>query len=217
MLSFLDTPTLLSTAYFPNIQYVSKLLCHKSICVDIHETYAKQSYRNRCTILGSNGLLDLTIPVVRPYGNNTKTKDILIDYSTNWQHVHWQAIRSAYGNSPFFEILEHELVFLFEEKEKFLIDFNEKSIIQAFTSLGYTLNIKHTLSYQSKNESILDFRDSIHPKKRMQKSDSNFNPVMYYQVFINKYGFKPNLSFIDLMFNEGPEAIRKCKSSYCEI
>jgi hypothetical protein len=161
--------------------------------------------------------LDLTIPVIRPNGNSTKTKDILIDYSTNWQHVHWQAIRSAYGNSPFFEILEPELAHLYNEKEKKLIDFNEKTLIQAFLSLGFPLHFKHTLTYQQNIDSFLDYRDSIHPKKRMQKPDHYFKPAKYYQVFTSKFGFKPNLSFIDLIFNEGPEAISKCKSYYSEL
>ncbi len=207
-------PTLLCTSYFPNIQYITKILHHKNTLIDIHETYQKQSYRNRCTILGANGLLNLTIPVIKQFGNKTKTKDILIDYSTNWQHVHWKAISSAYGNSPFFEIFEPEIVHLFERQIKYLIDFNEKSLCQLFQSLGYDLDLKYTTSYYQPNEVAFDFRDSIHPKARMQKSDSNFVPARYYQVFEDKFGFKQNLSFIDLMFNEGSEAIDKCKDSF---
>lgn len=205
---------LLSTAYFPNIQYVSKLLLHNTCWVDIHETFQKQSFRNRCTIFGANGRQDLSIPVVKPKGNQTKTREVLIDYSTKWQLDHWRAIKSAYGNSPFFEIFEPEFAHLFEKEVKFLIDFNQQALSQLFNSLGHDFQLETTHKFIEEFEPVVfNYRDSIHPKKRMQKTDEYFNPVSYFQTFKEKHGFISNLSFIDLVFHEGPQAIDVCIKS----
>jgi hypothetical protein len=213
MIKNINLPVLLSTAYLPNIQYVSKILHYKKIIIDVHETYLKQSFRNRCQISSANGILDLSIPIIKPDGNKTKTKDIEIEYVTNWRQIHWRALVSAYKNSPFFEIFEEELAHIFVTKEKYLIDFNQKILQQLFNLLGATLQIEMSDNYITDKDSEFDFRNSIHPKKRMQKSDPNFVPREYYQVFNKKMNFLPNLSFIDLMFNEGPQAIETCLSS----
>jgi len=209
----IEEPALLSTAYLPNIQYISKLLLHKQVIIEIHETYQKQSYRNRCTLFGANGLQDLTIPVIKPYGNHSLTKDILIEYETNWQHVHWMAIVSAYGHSPFFEIFEAEFVHLFERKEKFLIDFNQKIINQIQESLGIKFSISFSESFIPVSKNRFDYRNSIHPKERMSKPDDYFKPINYFQVFSDIHGHHCNVSFIDLMFNEGPQAVDICKNT----
>ena len=186
---------LLSLAYLPNTQYFSKLLTYGDITIEIHDTYQKQSYRNRTTILGANGKLDLVIPVKRPQGNSTKTCDILIDYDMPWYQTHWKAIVSAYKNSPFFDIFEPELKPLFRKKKKFLLDWN-LILIDALLEITST-KITYTTS--------TDFITS---------PDSSYKPVPYFQVFNDKFGHILNLSFIDLLFNEGPQAVYLCKSMY---
>jgi hypothetical protein len=213
-MQLIDSPALLNTAYLPNIQYISKILLHQNSLIEIHETYQKQSFRNRCSIYGANGLLDLTIPVIKPHGNRTKTKDILIEYDTNWMSVHWKAIFSAYGHSPFFEIFEEELVYLFEKKEKYLIDFNQKILGQLLESIGITATISYSDEFIPYSDNPTDFRLKIHPKPQMQREDPTFLPISYFQVFEEKTGFISNLSFIDLLFNEGPQAADICKKCY---
>lgn len=213
MLQFKE-PAYLSTAYLPNVQYISKLLWHPVSVIDIHETYKKQSFRNRCQILGSNGTLELSIPVIKPYGNRSATRDILIEYETNWMLVHWRAILSSYNQSPFFEIFEQELAHLYEKKEKFLIDFNQKVLLQLMSSLDSDVSINFSTEFPGKDKGIFDFRNSIHPKESKQKTDPHYKPIPYYQVFGAKFGFVPNLSFLDLMLNEGPQTIAICKNSY---
>ena len=211
----IEDPAILSTAYLPNIQYVSKFLGHKEVIIDVHETYQKQSFRNRTSILGANGKMDLTVPVIKQFGNRTKTRDILIEYETNWQSVHWKAIVSAYGHSPFFEIFEAELAPLFKKKTKYLVDFNRNILLQLFESLGKSdIQIIFSKKYILPEEKKFDFRDTIHPKKRMQSPDKNFKPPEYFQVFAEKHEFVSNLSFLDLVFNEGSQALFICQNSF---
>jgi hypothetical protein len=196
---------LLSSAYLPNIQYFSKLLSYNNCIIEVNDTYQKQSYRNRATIMGPNGLLDLVIPVKRPSGNRTITKDVLLDYDMPWQKTHWKAILSAYNHSPFFGIFEPELRPAFSRHFKYLIDFN-------FHLIDLILGMTDTqVQYKPSNVFINDphvddFRFSIHPKKRCQLPDPGFIQVPYFQVFEKNIGFISNLSFIDLLFNEGPQA-----------
>lgn len=205
---------IMSVAYLPNIQYFSKILSYPEIIIDIHETYSKQSYRNRAEILGANGILNLIIPVKKPYGNRTKTCDIQLDYDTPWMQVHWKAIISAYRNSPFFEYFEPELRPYYWKKEKYLADWNLGLTEALLLMTGTEKELKLSHGYiKNPGESEADFRDLIHPKKK-DRIDAEFSPIPYFQVFSDRYGSFPNLSFIDLMFNEGPQAAYICKQMY---
>jgi hypothetical protein len=206
---------LLSTAYLPNIQYFSKILSHNRIFIEAHENYQKQSYRNRAVILGANGPLDLVIPVIKSEGNHTKTRSVLIDYTLPWQQIHWKAIVSAYKNSPFFDIFEQELQPLYQRKEKFLLDWNFLMLdkLLAITGVQKTYSLTEIYIVQPK-DGFCDYRNSIHPKKRLQKPDAQFEPIRYFQVFSEKYEFIPNLSIVDLLFNEGPQAIYICRQCF---
>lgn len=203
---------LLSTAYLPNIQYFSKLLSGGEVHLEVWDKYQKQSFRNRCCILGANGPQDLVIPVKRPQGNNTLTRDILLDYDMPWNSTHWKAITSAYRHSPFFEIFEAELAPAFEKKMKFLLDWNLMLLDTLFIMTGTSIPLRRTECYVQADEELQDYRESIHPKPQKQKEDSFFQPIPYFQVFQEKHGFVENLSFIDLLFNEGPQAIYLCKT-----
>ena len=206
---------ILSLAYLPNTQYFSKLLTYENIILEIHDTYQKQSYRNRATILGANGKLDLVIPVKRPQGNNTETRNILIDYDMPWQQTHWKAIVSAYKSSPFFDIFEPELKPFFRKKEKYLLDWNlillNALLEMTSTKITFTTSTDFIM-FPSSDQN--DFRDKIHPKKRMQAPDTSYKPAPYFQVFNDKFGYVPNLSFIDILFNEGPQAMYLCKNMH---
>lgn len=206
-----ENKILLSTAYLPNIQYFSKLLSYQDVSIEVWDNYQKQSYRNRTSIYGANGKQDLIIPVKRPQGNDTKTRDVELDYDMPWQQVHWKALRSAYKHSPFFDIFEPELAPVFQKKFKYLLDWNFTLLNTMLTMTGFSTTYTKTKEYIYPDENTYDYRESIHPKKRMQIPDPNFSPFPYFQVFGEKHGFISNLSFIDLLFNEGPQAIYLCK------
>ncbi len=135
---------------------------------------------------------------------------MLIDYDTNWQKLHWKSIESAYRSSPFFEFYEDDLKPFYEKKYKFLLDFNIEIQNMVLEHLDIDVNLKFTDKYcHILTEEIDDLREKIHPKKK--ENDPDFITVEYTQVFQGKYGFIPNLSIIDLLFNEGPNAIEALK------
>lgn len=204
---------LLATAYLGPVQYYSKLLHYPEIIIEQHENYPKQTYRNRCRILGGNGLLTLSIPVDKGSELKVKTKDVIITYAEDWQKMHWRTIISAYNNSPFFQYYEDDFApFYQEQRWKYLIDFNLEIQEMVLDLLGISTEIKLSSDYyQEAAENILDLRETIHPKKQRQKPDLFFSPEPYTQVFEDKFAFQPNLSIIDLLFNEGPESVEILK------
>ena len=194
----------LSTAYLAPVEYYKMMRFFSKIIIEKHCNYVKQTYRNRCIIASANGLQTLSIPVEKPETLKCLTKDIRIAEHGNWRHLHWNAIKSAYNSTPFFEYYEDDFIRFYETKYDFLFDFNE-SLRELITDL---LDIEAQIVYSSEYDASYpsceaDYRDSIHPKKDFATTD--FKP--YYQVFESKFGFQPNLSIIDLLFNMGPESV----------
>ncbi len=208
-----ENKVFLSTAYLAPVQYYTKFLLYPEIIVDVHETYAKQSYRNRCIIFGANGPQSLIIPVTKVYGNHTKTKDIQIDYATEWRKNHLMAIVSAYKRSPFFEYYEDMIIPFYHHSYKFLVDFNLMIQEKIIHMLEIKAPVNKSESYCKPAETSADFRESIHPKKRKTLPDHHFSPIEYIQVFSEKHGFQKNLSILDLLCNEGPNALNILEKS----
>lgn len=203
----MNSTALLSTAYLAPIQYYSKLIGYEKVIIEQFEHYSKQSYRNRCNILTANGILPLTIPVEHNDGKKTYTKDVKIDYQTRWKAMHKRAIESAYRSSPFYLYYSDDFWEVFDKKYTFLIDFNNELQNLLLGLMNIKIDISNTDNYKIADISNLDdLSECIHPKVRLNKPDDKFQAYPYYQVFQQKYGFVPNLSIIDLLFNTGPSA-----------
>lgn len=200
---------ILSTAYFPNIQYISKFIKYDKIIIEANDSYSKQTYRNRCNILSANGVQALTVPVKK--NKNTPTREILIDYSEDWQKNHLRAILSAYKNSPFYDYYIDDFTQFFDIKEQYLFDLNVKILDKVFSILELKKNYSFSNEYFAEPQSD-DFRTSIHPKPSKNIDDKDFKPVSYIQVFSEKHGFAENMSILDLIFNEGPLSLTNLKA-----
>jgi len=196
---------LLSTAYFAPISYYSILLSDdSSVIIEKRENYSRQSYRNRCTIYSANDLQHLVVPVVKPGKSKISITEVEISYDTPWQKLHFKAIESAYRRSPFYEYYIDDLMIYFNQRHRYLYQFNMQILHTVCDLIKITLRIKENSHYiKSVDDNIIDLRNSIHPKITQQTTN---NPPRYTQVFANKWGFKPNLSILDLLFNTGPEA-----------
>lgn len=194
----------LSTAYLAPVEYYIFLSGADKILLEQHDFFVKQSYRNRCTIATANGVMDLIIPVEKLQNNKALIKDIRISEHGNWRANHWKAILSAYQSSPFFEYYADDLAYFYEKQWNFLWDFNLALQQKMLTLLDIAPDIQLTDKYLSGyDDEYIDLREAIHPKKESVIAD--FCP--YYQVFSQKYGFRKNLSIVDLLFNMGNESI----------
>lgn len=196
---------LLSTAYFAPVHFYTRYIHHNEVYIEQFENFTKQTYRNRCQILGGNGPIALVIPVVKGRGPKVLIKDLQISYDENWQRNHWQTIVSAYNSSPYFEYYQDELYPFFESKTKYLLDHNQQIHEQVCDFLEVENRIRLTSDFEKVPDGTLNLRDGISPKLK-HNPDTAFQPQTYTQVFSEKYGFTPDLSILDLLFNEGPNA-----------
>lgn len=205
---------LLSSAYLAPIQYYTKLFRYPTVGLDAHEFYQKQTYRNRCLIASPNGIQALTVPIVKPEPDKCAMKDIRISDHGNWRHLHWNALESAYRNSPFFEYYADDFLPFYTRKWNFLFDFNEDIRQKVCELIDIQPHVVPTVSYGClpEDKPYDDFRQLISPKPA-KGDDPDFLPVEYYQVFREKLGFIPDLSIADLLFNMGPESILVLKDS----
>ena len=199
----------ISTAYLGPVQLYTKLYAFHKVCLETQENYLKQTYRNRCVIAAANGPQSLTVPIVKPDTLKCLTRDIRISDHGNWRHLHWNALVSAYRMSPFFEYYEEDFAPFYEKKYEFLFDFNESLRETICSLIGLDAQIIPTTEYEP--EVMNDYREIIRPKH--EGKDIMFSPARYYQVFQEKFGFEPNLSIVDLLFNMGPESILVLKNS----
>lgn len=182
-----------STAYFPNVLWVSHAIQCNGIVLEAHEHFQKQSYRSRTQIAGPQGIQSLNIPV------NRNVKDILrtpISYKEDWVKVHLKAIESAYANSAFFEALMPDITSLLSQRHKDLWSLNLGTIELYLKWLEITLPIGLTEQFEV-STSYNDLRH-LHPKKQVQVQFTE-----YHQVFIQKNGFLSNMSALDVFFNLG--------------
>jgi hypothetical protein len=195
---------ILSSAYFGPIQYYSKLFRYDEIGMERYDNYVKQTYRNRCVIMTTNGPQSLTIPIEGFDGAKCLMRDIRISDHGNWRHLHLNALESAYGVSPYYEFYIDDIRPFFERHWDYLYDFNMEICMKMCDLIDIHPNIIRTDQYM-KSEEVDDFRDSIRPKHPLP--DASFTSRPYYQVYQQKYGFVENLSILDLLFNMGPEGI----------
>lgn len=193
--------TILPTAYFPPVSYIS-LLAKGDVFLEAHENYQKQSWRNRCLILTANGPEALNVPVVHSHDSNPcgtfriPIREIRIDWSRDWLTRHKRAIDSAYMSSTYFEHYRNALYGILDRRPELLWDLN-LSIIEWFSEIWHLPAIGQTSSFMLKEE-------AIHPKRE----DKVYVLKPYWQVFGEKFPFAANMSAMDLLFNEGPQG--KC-------
>lgn len=198
----------LTTAYLAPVSYYSILYHYPDIEIEANCNYIKQTYRNRCRIVGANGVLSLTVPIVKPDTLKCPTRDIRISEHGNWRHMHWNAIVSAYRSTPFFEYYQDDFQPFYRKSFPFLFDFNEQLRNLICECLGIRSHVRYTSRFRKELQpDQTDFRETIHPKRNTGDTDGGFIAVPYHQVFHDKFGFIPDMSIIDLLFNLGPESL----------
>ncbi|RUA09146.1 MAG: hypothetical protein DSY82_06315 [Flavobacteriia bacterium] len=190
------------TYFSPVIQYVA-MVNSDEVIFEKEDHYQKQTYRNRCYIYGANGKQILTVPVLHKRNSgHPKTRDIRIDNSFPWQVQHLKSIQTAYRSSPFFEYYEDDLIPVFKKKFKFLIDLNLETDQVISELLDLEIKKSFTETYIAEYPEDQDYRSLVNAK-----TGTTYDLKKYQQVFMGKHGFISNLSILDLLFNEGTNAL----------
>lgn len=198
---------LIHPTFFPSIATFVAISKAKKVLFEVEDNYQKQTYRNRAHIYGANGKLAINIPVHYSQKNRQQFKDVIISNDSKWQSINWKSIESAYRTSPYFEYYEDDLKPLFSTKVSNLLDYNFKCLDAILECLQLDICYEKTKSFELNPKDVVDLR--ILANVRKEKAFL-FEPYM--QVFSSKHGYLPNLSILDLLFNEGPNALNYLES-----
>lgn len=218
---------LLSAFYFGSVEHYRLLAQHPKVIIDIGEHYERQSYRTRTPIAGPNGVQHLNVQIARDHGNKMPMRKVGLSYSESWPQQHLHAIRSAYGNTPWFihyiDAIEGVLLTKYDR----LVDLQLATLHLSMTWLGLSTGILVSEPYvegttyringngcgpvlpstpSEEQVPLLDLRNTLQPKRPLPPEVQATGP--YPQVFADRHGFRPRLSVIDLVCNCGPDARR---------
>lgn len=212
---------LLTTAYFPPIEYLAAIAneCRFNpgmtevepavVYIEACEHYVKQSWRNRCRFYAADGAQTLNFPV-RHEDFGKPISQMRIDWKTDWLTRHERAIISAYRTSPYFEYYQDELFAILDSRPELMLDFNTQILRFFLRKTGIPADIRFTSEWEAvsiEGHKVTDLREAIHPKRPNSILKDLGLERPYWQVFSPKYGFIPGLSIMDLLFNEGPDSI----------
>jgi hypothetical protein len=198
--------------YFPSIIFFKISYNFEYIVFEQYESYQKMSFRNRCQIMGSQGMVELSIPLLKGRGQKTLMKDVRIDNGQNWQVRHWKTIVTSYSRSPWFEFFRDRLAEMYRRQADYLLDWDLACLEWAMGVLGWPGTTGLTAEYREaypEVDGVVDWRGRLMPRNRGQWGEDG---AQYHQVFGDRTGFIPNLSILDLLFCEGKEAIRYIRS-----
>ena len=208
-------PLLLDSIYLPNIQYVTWIIHHPDVCIEVNDHYQKRTWRNKMQLSGPDGPVLLSVPLLKGKHQGQKMTDVRIDPNQAWQRNHWRTIATLYGKSPFFPHYADRIQPLFNTNYTHLADLNWDSLLTIISILNLQINLTRTTRYLSSDPSgYLDLRGKIaYP---VSKQAQRACPP-YPQVFFFFLGFIANCSILDLIFCCGPEATLRMRDVNPEL
>ena len=165
--------------------------------IDLGENYVKRSERNRTEIITSGGVMQLSVQLCHANKPRQPMRSMQIDYSKRWQHQHLVAMESAYRSSPYYDYYAERFAKLYNREWKYLADLNYAAL-EAVCSILKMPIPRISDSYIVASEYDTDLRD--------KKRGSTYVAEPYIQVFSDRLPFEANLSILDLLMCEGPEA-----------
>jgi hypothetical protein len=198
-----DKNIVLPVCTLGNVFYYS-VLTSESVVIDVFENYLKQTWRNRYDIMGPNGVQSLTVPVQSQTGQKISVQHIKIDNRLPWQRTHHRSIKTSYGSSPYYEHYMELIEPLYKIQFEHLIDFNLYAFNIIQQQLFPQLKIAFSESYVEPGTSNIDLRSYFKP---VRFSRIQHQPLTYLQTFADRFEFQPNLSILDLLFNNGPDSL----------
>ncbi|MDQ6814508.1 MAG: WbqC family protein [Bacteroidota bacterium] len=193
---------------FACFDYFKLLARETHIEIEIDDNFKKSSFHNRYVIAGANGLINLSVPVVGGREQKTNIANVEIDYNSNWSERHWRSIASAYRKAPFFDYYSSQVKEMLFSGERSLLKFNvsNTNILCKLLSISRVINFTsaYRKTYSREIQGVVDYRNRFSPAT-FQSISNDWQP-RYSQVFEDRLGFQPNLSILDLLFCEGPNA-----------
>ncbi|MBY0479207.1 MAG: WbqC family protein [Chitinophagaceae bacterium] len=160
--------------------------------------YQKSLHLNRARLVGANGPLLLTVPLIGGRDKKQVLRDVQISYTEPWQRTHWRGIQSAYRKSPWFEDYAPGMEQLFKRREKFLLDLNLKTTQWALDRM------KLKIAIMAETENLHTGKHTTDIQQFSVSTELHY--PAYQQVFADRFGFIPNLSILDLLFCKGPQS-----------
>jgi len=197
---------LLSAFYFGSAEHYRLLAQHERVVIDLGEHYERQSYRTRTAIIGPNGPQDLVVPVARRAGEKMPMRTVGLSYAETWAQQHVHAIRSAYGQTPWFMHYIDDIESVLLRKYDRLVDLDLATMRLGLKWLGLRTELTLSDEYVEPSDAYLDLRYTLHPKKPLPAGVTPLPP--YPQVFADRHGSVPRLGVMDLVMNTGPGALR---------
>jgi WbqC-like protein family len=216
--------------YFPSITLYKNLYEFSNIVFEQYETYQKMGFRNRCQLAGAEGVIGLSIPLLRGRGQKTLVRDVRISDRQPWQAQHWKTIVSCYSRSPWFDHYRDELEGLYGRRFDYLLDWDLACFDWSVRVLGLVIGVGLTERWERDYSllDVVDWRGRLRPRdqegvgadrgeargvdreeaRRVDQGEAGWMDrlVRYRQVFEERTGFIPNLSILDLLFCEGKNA-----------
>jgi len=195
---------IIKTEYLPPISTFWAINNSNKVLLEVNENYQKKSTRNRAKILGVNKVEILSVPLKRGKNSGKSIQEVKISYEDPWQGKHLHSIRSAYGNSPYFEYYFDDLKAIIGKPYESLCQLNNELLDFFLKALNMDIVIKPTLEY------IHEYESSDCDLRRLKFNDpslSGYSPKRYNQVFEEKHGFVSGISILDLLMCKGPESI----------
>lgn len=209
--------------YFDLIKQVDEVILFDDV------QYTANDWRNRNIIKTKNGLRWLTVPVKNNFGQ--KIKDVVVSYA-KWNHKHWKSITHSYNKAPFF----HDYGKIFEElyldlDEVFLSRINYRFLCKICEIFAIPTKISWSMDYNliaGKTERLIDLckqagadeylsgpnakgyiNQSLFKEEGIKLSYMEYSHYPEYNQLFPP--FKHEVSVIDLIFNEGPNATKYMK------
>ena len=196
--------------YLPPLSYMALICAQREVCIEAQENYLKSTYRNRCEVMGSNGIIDLSIPIIGGRDHHQLYRDVQIAYDNDWQHRHRMSIISCYGSSPFFEHYMPYLEPFYDEQHTHLFKYNRELLSLLIRLMKLDVTISYTDSYEKELNDTADLRKAFKPGKEITEINIGqkkwqIQEISYMRVFDIAYASN-SVSCLDLLFNEGPQS-----------
>ena len=215
--------------YMPYIGFFKKIQSSDIFVFFDDAQYAIRAWDNRNKIRNKDDSMWLSVPVVKPF--KKLLKEVKINGDT-WKSKHIMAIKTSYQRAPFFKAYWNDIELILSKDWSRLIDLNITLIehfmkvldIHTKTIRSSELDVPGTNSQKLFNI-CQKLRASTYMSGKMGKEYLDENLFIHsgikvvYEDFIHPeyshstHKFIPNLSIMDLLFNEGKNAQEIIKNS----